>query len=220
LNIPKTTIAITLLTFVLSVIVLLNMGGEFIPELEEGDFAVETRLLTGSSLTNTIQTTQKTAKILVERFPEVEKVVTKIVSSEITVDPMPLEASDMIVVLKPKREWVSASSFDELAAKMTKELEDFPGVSIGFQFPVQMRFNELMTGARQDVVCKIFGEDLDTLAYYANQLGNLVKTVEGAQDLYVETVTGMPQVVITYSRDALAMYGLPVRDVNNTVNAA
>lgn len=220
LNIPKTTIAITLLTFVLSVIVLLNMGGEFIPELEEGDFAVETRLLTGSSLTNTIQTTQKTAKILVERFPEVEKVVTKIGSSEIPVDPMPLEASDMIVVLKPKSEWVSASSFDELAAKMTKELKDVPGVSIGFQFPVQMRFNELMTGARQDVVCKIFGEDLDTLAYYSNKLGNLIKTVEGAQDLYVETVTGMPQVVITYDRDAMAMYGLTIRDVNNTVNAA
>lgn len=220
LNIPKTTLAITLLAFVVSVMVLLNMGGEFIPELEEGDFAVETRLLTGSSLTNTIQTTQKTARILLERFPEVEKVVTKIGSSEIPVDPMPLEASDMIVVLKPKSEWESASSFDELAAKMTKELEDVPGVSIGFQFPVQMRFNELMTGARQDVVCKIFGEDLDTLAYYANQLGNLVKTVEGAQDLYVETVTGMPQVVITYNRDALAMYGLTVRDVNNTVNAA
>ncbi len=220
LEIPRTTIAVTLLIFALSGFVLSNMGGEFIPELEEGDFAVETRLLTGSSLTNTIKTTQKTAKILVDRFPEVEKVVTKIGSSEIPVDPMPLEASDMMVILKPKSEWVSAASFDELAEKMSQELNDVPGVSIGFQFPVQMRFNELMTGARQDVVCKIFGEDLDTLAHYSNKLGKLISTVEGAKDLYVETVTGMPQVVITYNRDAMAMYGLTVRDVNNTVNAA
>ena len=220
LNIPKTTLAITLLTFGLSAFVLMSLGGEFMPELEEGDFAVETRLLTGSSLTNTINTTQKTAKILVERFPEVEKVVTKIGSSEIPVDPMPLEASDMMVILKDKSEWTSASTFDELAEKMSEELEDVPGVSIGFQFPVQMRFNELMTGARQDVVCKIFGENLDTLALYAHKLGETVARVQGATDLYVETVTGMPQVVITYNRDAMAMYGLTIRDINRTVNAA
>jgi len=217
---PKTAIATTLSLFAVSVFVLLNMGGEFIPELEEGDFAIDTRLLTGSSLTNTINTTQKSAKILLDRFPEVEKVVTKIGSSEIPLDPMPLEASDMMVILKDKSKWVSASSFDELAEKMGKELEDIPGVSFGFQFPVQMRFNELMTGARQDVVCKIFGEDLDTLARYSKKLGELISTVDGAINLYVETVTGMPQVVITYNREAMAMYGLNVRDINNTVNTA
>jgi cobalt-zinc-cadmium resistance protein CzcA len=217
---PKTAIAATLSMFAVSVFVLLNMGGEFIPELEEGDFAIDTRLLTGSSLTNTINTTQKSAKILLERFPEVEKVVTKIGSSEIPLDPMPLEASDMMVILKDKNKWVSASSFDELAAKMGKELEDIPGVSFGFQYPVQMRFNELMTGARQDVVCKIFGEDLDTLARYSKNLGEIISTVDGATNLYVETVTGMPQVVITYNREAMAMYGLNVRDINNTVNTA
>lgn len=220
LSFPKTAIAITLSFFAISVFVLLRMGGEFIPELEEGDFAIDTRLLTGSSLTNTINTTQKTAKILLERFPEVEKVVTKIGSSEIPLDPMPLEASDMMVVLKEKSEWVSASSFDELAEKMGKELEDIPGVSFGFQFPVQMRFNELMTGARQDVVCKIFGEDLDTLARYSKRLGELISTVDGATNLYVETVTGMPQVVITYNREAMSMYGLNVHEINNTVNTA
>jgi len=220
LKFPKTAVASTLGLFAVSVFVLLNMGGEFIPELEEGDFAIDTRLLTGSSLTNTINTTQKTAKILLERFPEVEKVVTKIGSSEIPLDPMPLEASDMMVVLKDKSKWVSASTFDELAEKMGKKLEDIPGVSFGFQFPVQMRFNELMTGARQDVVCKIFGEDLDTLARYSKKLGELITTVDGATNLYVETVTGMPQVVITYNREAMAMYGLNVRDINNTVNTA
>lgn len=220
LSIPRITLVTTFLVSMISVFVLFRLGGEFIPELEEGDFAVDTRLLTGSNLTNTINTTQQTAAILLERFPEVEKVVTKIGSAEIPVDPMPLEASDMMVILKAKKDWTSARSFDELAEKMGKELADVPGLSVGFQFPVQMRFNELMTGARQDVVCKIFGEDLDTLALYSKRLGNLISSVEGSADLYVETVTGMPQVVISYNRDAMAMYGLTVKEINNTVNAA
>ncbi len=220
LSIPKITLATTFVVSILAMVMLSRLGGEFIPELEEGDFAVDTRLLTGSNLTNTINTTQKSAQILLERFPEVEKVVTKIGSAEIPVDPMPLEASDMMVILKDKKDWVSAKSFDELSEKMGKELADIPGLSFGFQFPVQMRFNELMTGARQDVVCKIFGEDLDTLAVYAKRLGEIISKVDGSSNLYVETVTGMPQVVISYDRNAMAMYGLRVRDVNKTVNAA
>jgi len=220
LQFPKTIITGTLVMFAIALLILSKMGGEFIPELEEGDFAVETRLLTGSNLNTTIAATQKTAGILLEKFPEVEKVVTKIGSAEIPTDPMPLEASDMMVILKDKKEWTSAKSFDELAEKMTKELSVVPGVSVGFQFPVQMRFNELMTGARQDVVCKIFGENLDSLALYANKLGELIKTVDGAINLYVETVTGMPQVVIKYNRDAMAKYGLNVSDINRVVNTA
>jgi cobalt-zinc-cadmium resistance protein CzcA len=210
----------TLALFALAVFVLMNMGGEFIPQLEEGDFAVEVRLLTGSNLNTSIETTQKTSKILLDKFPEVEKVVTKIGSSEIPTDPMPLEASDMMVILKDKSEWTSAKSFPELADKMGKALAVVPGVSVGFQFPVQMRFNELMTGARQDVVCKIFGEDLDSLARYSKQLGEIIGTVNGATALYVESVTGMPQVVINYNRDAMIAHGLSIHDINNTVNAA
>ncbi|SEW53812.1 CusA/CzcA family heavy metal efflux RND transporter [Chitinophaga arvensicola] len=217
---PKSLIAGTLVLFAIAVFILGKMGGEFIPELEEGDFAVETRLLTGSSLNTTINATQKTAAILLKKFPEVEKVVTKIGSAEIPTDPMPLEASDMMVILKDKKEWTSAHTFDELSAKMSKELAVVPGVSVGFQFPVQMRFNELMTGARQDVVCKIFGEDLDSLAFYAGKLGDIIKGVDGAINLYVETVTGMPQVVISYNRDAMAKYGLNVSDINRVVNTA
>lgn len=220
LHYPKSIIASTLVLFAIATIILGSMGGEFIPELEEGDFAVETRLLTGSNLNTTIKATQQTAHILLEKFPEVEKVVTKIGSAEIPTDPMPLEASDMMVILKDKKEWTSAKTFDELADKMGKELSVVPGVSVGFQFPVQMRFNELMTGARQDVVCKIFGEDLDTLALYANKLGETIKTVDGAINLYVETVTGMPQIVINYNRDAMARYGLNVSDINRVVNTA
>lgn len=220
LSFPK-TIAITVLAiFLFSVFILSRLGGEFIPKLEEGDFAVDTRLLTGSSLTQTIQTTQKTAGILLERFPEVEKVVTKIGSGEIPTDPMPIEASDMMVILKDKKEWTSASSFDELANKMSKAIEEVPGVTAGFQYPVQMRFNELMTGARQDVVCKIFGEDLDTLAAYSAKLGELVNTVEGATDLYVESVTGLPQIVVQFNRDALARYQLAVEEVNRVIRTA
>ena len=220
LNIPKTVIGITILLFFISIGLLMNMGGEFIPQLEEGDFAVETRVLTGSNLNNTIASTQKATKLLLQNFPEVEKIVTKIGSAEIPTDPMPFEAGDMMVILKDKKEWTSAKSFAELSSKMTKVLEQVPGITVGFQFPVQMRFNELMTGARQDVVCKIFGENLDTLTHYASQLNNIIQTVDGAVNIYEEKVTGMPQVVIKYNRDGMAKYGLNVEDVNRVINTA
>ncbi|MCK6691316.1 MAG: CusA/CzcA family heavy metal efflux RND transporter [Thermoanaerobaculia bacterium] len=220
LHFPRTIVAAAVLMFAGAVLMMRTLGGEFIPELEEGDFAVDTRVLTGSNLNTTIQATQQTAKVLLDHFPEVKKVVTKIGSGEIPTDPMPIEASDMMVILKDKKEWTSAKSFDELAEKMGEKLQAIPGVTAGFQFPVQMRFNELMTGARQDVVCKIFGEDLDTLALYARRLGELINTVDGARDLYVESVTGMPQIVIAYRRDALAKFGLHVSEVNRVVNTA
>jgi heavy metal efflux system protein len=210
----------SVVSFVAAIIILLNIGGEFIPELEEGDFAVDTRLLTGSSLTATIEATGKAAGILKNRFPEVEKVVTKIGSGEVPTDPMPIEASDMMVILKDKKEWTSAKTFNELANKMSIALQDVPGITTGFQYPVQMRFNELMTGARQDVVIKIFGDDLQILSKYAAKVANIANTISGATDMYVETVTGVPQVVIQYNRSALARYGINIVDVNNTVQAA
>jgi len=220
LNIPKAIIVSTIALFAISVILLLNMGGEFIPQLEEGDFAVETRVLTGSNLNNTIESTQKASKLLIQNFPEIQKIVTKIGSAEIPTDPMPFEAGDMMVILKDKSEWTSAKTFNELSAKMTKVLEQVPGITVGFQFPVQMRFNELMTGARQDVVCKIFGENLDSLTHYASRLNDIIKTVDGAINIYEEKVTGMPQVVIKYNRDGMAKYGLNVADINKVVNSA
>ncbi len=219
-NFPKTVLTLVLAIFLFSVAVLLSLGGEFIPALEEGDFAVDTRVLTGSNLNTTIAYTQKAAHILKTQFPEVEKVVTKIGSGEVPTDPMPMEASDMMVILKPKKEWTSAGSFNELAEKMGKSLEAVPGLTAGFQYPVQMRFNELMTGARQDVVCKIFGEDLDTLAAYAHKLGGIVNSVEGAKNLYVEAVSGMPQIIINYNRNTIAQYNLNISDINKVVNTA
>ncbi len=217
---PKAIIASTLAIFVAAIFILSRMGGEFMPQLEEGDFAVETRLLTGSNLNNTIKSTQQASKILLKQFPEVEKVVTKIGSAEIPTDPMPFEAGDMMVILKDKKEWTSAKTFPELSAKMTAAMEQIPGITVGFQFPVQMRFNELMTGARQDVVCKIFGENLDTLTQYAHKLNDIMKSVDGAVNIYEETVTGMPQVVVKYNREAMAKYGLNVSDINRVVNTA
>ncbi len=220
LGYPKAVISTVIGLFVVAVITLSLLGGEFIPALEEGDFAVDTRVLTGSNLTTTIESTQKAAHILKSQFPEVEKVVTKIGSGEVPTDPMPMEASDMMVVLKDKSEWKSAKTFNEMADKMSKALEEVPGITAGFQYPVQMRFNELMTGARQDVVCKIFGENLDTLALYAQRLGKIVSTVEGTQNLFVEPVTGMPQVVIEYNRNTIAQYHLSIDDINKVVNTA
>lgn len=220
LRIPKLTITAVVITFFIAIWVLTRLGGEFIPALEEGDFAVDTRVLTGSNLNTTVEFTQKAAHILLTKFPEVEKVVTKIGSGEVPTDPMPMEASDMMVIMKDKKEWKNAKTFDEMAEKMGKELEDVPGITAGFQYPVQMRFNELMTGARQDVVCKIFGENLDTLALYAEKLGQLVNHVSGTQNLYVEAVTGVPQVIISYDRNALAQYQVSITDVNKAVNMA
>ncbi len=220
LNHSKVILSIVVVLFSLAVVVLLSLGGEFIPALEEGDFAVETRVLTGSNLNTTINSTQKAAYILKSQFPEVEKVVTKIGSGEVPTDPMPMEAADMMVILKDKSEWTSATTFNELADKMQVAVSDVPGISTSFQYPVQMRFNELMTGAKQDVVCKIFGENLDTLAAYAKKLGAIVNTVDGAQNLYVEAVTGLPQIIVEYNRAAIAQYHLSIEDINKTLNTS
>ncbi len=220
LRIQKTVFAIVIVLFASAIFILANMGGEFIPALEEGDFAVDTRVLTGSNLNTTIESTKQAAHLLKTQFPEVIKIVTKIGSGEVPTDPMPMDASDMMVILKDKSEWTSAKTFPELSEKMSKALEDVPGITVGFQFPVQMRFNELMTGARQDVVLKIFGDDLDSLAVTANKIGKVINTVEGAQDLYIEPVTGLPQVIITYNRPVISQYRLSIAEINKVINAA
>src|SRR5690606_35441737 len=194
----KKIITVVLTLFVVAVGMLTRLGGEFIPSLPEGDFAVETRVLTGSNIHVSIDAVSKASKILMEKFPEVEKVVTKTGTSEVPSEPLPIDVSDMIIVLKNRKEWKSAKTYGELEEKMINALEDIPGVTFGFQYPVAMRFNELISGARQDVVCKIYGENLDTLAHYAEKLGNLCQKVDGSSGLYVESVIGMPQIVVKY----------------------
>ena len=221
LKIPNLIFFSTVGLFFISLFVMSRLGGEFIPSLPEGDFAVDTRVLPGSNLKTSTEAVQKSAKVLMKKFPEIEKVVGKTGSSEIPTDPMPIDASDMMIILKPRKEWTSAKTYDDLAEKMSAELKkNIIGVTYSFQYPVAMRFNELMTGARQDVVCKIYGENLDTLKVYSEKLGEISKKINGAQNIYVEPISGMPQIVITYKRDALSQFGLNVSDVNNIVNTA
>lgn len=214
-------IVIATVMFLASLALFLTLGSEFIPTLDEGDFAVETRILTGSSLSESVETVTRASEIILAEFPdEVKEVVGKIGSSEIPIDPMPLEASDMIIVLKDKDEWKKASGRDELAELMAEKLDVLTGVSFGFQQPIQMRFNELMTGARQDIVIKVYGENLDQLSTYASRIGKIVNTVAGARDLYVEKVTGLPQILVNIKREQLAPYGLDVATVNQAINMA
>lgn len=216
----KTIIAFSLVLLAVSIFIFTRMGGEFIPTLEEGDFAVETRLMSGTSLNQTIETMQQAAGILKKQFPEVKEVIGKLGSSEIPTDPMPIESGDMMIILKDKKEWTSADSREELAEKMSKALEVIPGVEFGFQQPIQMRFNELMTGARQDVAIKIFGEDLDALAENADKVSKLIHNVKGVEDIYVEKITGLPQVQVRLDRDKIAQYGLTITDVNDVLKTA
>jgi len=197
-----------------------TLGGEFIPTLSEGDFAVEMRVLTGSSLSYTIEQAQQAGAILKKQFPEVKEVVAKIGSGEIPTDPMPVEAADLMIILKDQQDWTSAPDREALAEKMAQALSIMPGVTFSFQQPIQMRFNELISGAKQDVVLKIYGEDLQQLADYAQQAGRLVRQVPGAADVYVEQVTGLPQIVVQLDRNRLAQFGLNVSDVNRTVQTA
>lgn len=220
LNFPKTVIGISISLLLISFFVFSRMGGEFIPELPEGDFAVETRVLTGSNITTTTDACLKAAHILKKKFPEVEKVIGKVGSGEIPTDPMPMEAADLMIILKDKSEWTSANSWDELSEKMSKALQDVPGVTYSFQYPVAMRFNELMTGAKQDVVCKIFGENLDTLSKYSKLLGDVAGKIDGAENVYIEPIDGLPQIIIHYKRNIIAQYGMNISDINKVVNTA
>lgn len=215
----RIVLSVLAVLLVFSLLLFSRLGAEFIPSLDEGDFAVETRLITGTSLTKTVDETLKASELLKKKFPEVLKVVGKIGTAEIPTDPMPMEACDLMLILKDKSEWVSAASKDELAQKMQDYLEsNLPGISFGFQQPIQMRFNELMTGAKQDVVVKVYGEDLEKLSTYAEQIGNLSRLIDGVQDIYVEQVTGLPQLIVSYDRQALSRYNITVEDVNRAIN--
>ena len=213
-------VVIAAVLFVVSLFTFTRLGGEFIPQLDEGDFAVETRVLTGSSIDQIIDASTKAQKIILTQFPEVKQVVNKIGSGEVPTDPMPIEAGDMMIILKDKKDWTSASSREELAEKMGEALSVIPGVTFGFQQPIQMRFNELITGAKQDVVIKIYGEDLDILTEEATKIGKLIKPVEGVFDVYVEEVTGLPQIQIKFNRDRIAQYGLNIDAINRTIKTA
>ena len=208
--------ALGLLIF--SVVLFTTMGGEFIPTLDEGDFVIQPVLKTGTSLTKTIATTTKIEKIILKNFPEVTQVVSRIGAAEVPTDPMSMEESDVIVKLKPKSEWVSAESKDELADKIKSALEaQIPNMEIEFTQPIEMRFNELVSGTRSDVAVKIFGEDLNVLAQKAHEIENAIKNVEGASDIIIEKTEGLPQMFVQYDRSKIARYGLNIADLNEMI---
>ncbi|SDJ11556.1 cobalt-zinc-cadmium resistance protein CzcA [Pedobacter sp. ok626] len=220
LGFKKLVVAIAIVCFGFTLWVFSNMGGEFLPQLEEGDLAVEIAMAQGTSLTQVVETFSKAEKILKDKFPEVKQVVTRIGSAEIPTDPMPIERGDMMVAMLPKEEWTSAKTKEEMSEKMEEALSILPGVSVELTQPMQMRFNELMTGVRQDVAIKIYGEDLDVLVEEANKVSKLIAPVAGVSEPFVEQVTGLPQVLVTYDRDKIAQYGLTIGDINSILKTA
>jgi cobalt-zinc-cadmium resistance protein CzcA len=213
----KKTVVSLAVTLLLSVALLFTqMGGEFVPTLDEGDFVIQPVLKTGTSLSNTVMATTRIEQIL-KKFPEVEQVVSRIGAAEVPTDPMSMEESDVIIKLKPKKEWVSAESKDELADKFKEALAEIPGVDFEFTQPIEMRFNELITGVRADLAIKIFGEDLDILHKTALEVERVIQNIEGAADITVEKVAGLPQMSVKYDRQKIAKYGLNVEDLNNII---
>jgi cobalt-zinc-cadmium resistance protein CzcA len=212
-------VAGAIVLLVVALMIFGRMGGEFIPQLQEGDYAFHCILPQGTSLTQSVETAMQASRIL-RSFPEVKMVVAKTGSAEVPTDPMPPEASDLVIMLKPKEEWTTTNDYNKLAELMIEKLEMIPGVFFEASQPIQMRFNELMTGVRQDVAIKIFGENIDTLAALAPQVARIVQSVDGATEPQVERTTGLPQITIQYDRAKIAGYGLNIEDINHTISTA
>lgn len=201
-----------------AVVIFLRLGGVFIPTLDEGDFVVQPILKPGTSLTETVQFTTDIEKVLLENFPEVEQVVSRIGAAEVPTDPMSMEMSDIIIRLKPRDQWVSAGTKEELADLMKEKMSIFPGVEYEFTQPIEMRFNELITGVRSDVAIKIFGEDQEILFSQATRIKSLIQNVPGAADVSVEQVVGLPNILVKYDRRKIAKYGLNIEDLNRIIS--
>ena len=221
LRFKKAVLAISLGLFVLAIVVFQNMGGEFIPTIEEGDLAINATIMTGSSLSQMVKTTTEYEKILKAKFPEIKTIVSKIGSGEIPTDPMPIESGDLIIVLKDKDEWTGDyDNWEDLANAMKEEMEAIPGANIEVSQPIQMRFNELMTGSRSDIAIKIFGDDLEILDTKAKELIAKVNNIEGIGDLKQDKVTGLPQITVKYDYNKIALYGLNITDINQIIRSS
>jgi cobalt-zinc-cadmium resistance protein CzcA len=213
-------VMVSLALFGMSWFTFSRLGGEFIPTLEEGDFALHQILPPGSSLNQSIEVSKKIQTVLLETFPEVETIVSKIGTSEIPTDPMPIEVGDIMVRMRPKKEWVSAKTKEEMFEKMEEALAVIPGVQYEFTQPIQMRFNELIAGVREDIAIKLFGENTEVLYLKAKEAEQLIKGIEGIGDLRVEQTQGLPQMIVKYERHKIAQYGLNIRELNTTLRTA
>ncbi len=197
-----------------------KMGGEFIPQLDEGDLAFHAILKPGSSLSESIATTTKIEKIVKDDFPEVIDIISRIGVADVPTDPMPMDIADVFVILKPENEWTRDISKDELISSMKHAVEQVPGVNFEFTQPIEMRFNELITGVREDIAVKLYGDDLSILAEKAEEIGKIVATVDGVADMKVEAISGQPQITINYNRNKLAQYGLQINELNKLIETA
>lgn len=200
--------------FCVSVVGFKFLGGEFIPSLEEGDFAVEMSMSQGTSLSQMVESCTKAEKLLKKEYPEIKQVVSRIGSAEIPTDPMPVERADIMIALKPKAEWTSAKTTPELMEKMKETLSAIPGLEAEISQPIQMRNNELLTGIKQDVAIKIFGEDLDVLTEQAGKVKRMIEDVPGVSGIFVEEVAGLPQIQVKYNHEKMAAYGVSVDDIS------
>jgi cobalt-zinc-cadmium resistance protein CzcA len=213
-------VAASVLVLMASFFLFNSLGGEFIPEMDEGDFATNYIIRQGSNLKQTIKTGTELEKIILNNFPEVKEVVSKIGTSEVPTDPMPVESADLIIVLKDKKDWTSAKDKDELAEQMNKKMSAIPGINLSFEQPIQMRFNELIAGVKSDIAIKIFGENLDILFDNGNEVSKIISNINGVTDVKVEQIVGMPQLVVKYNRARIAQYGLNILDLNTILNTA
>lgn len=220
LNARKGLIVLMVALLGVSLWLFTTLGGEFIPSLDEGDFAAEMSMSQGTSLSQMVATTTLAEKILKDNFPEVKQAVTRIGSAEIPTDPMPVERADLLIALKPKSEWTSARTKDELMEKMEDALADIPGLEVEMTQPIQMRNNELITGIKQDVAIKIYGSDLDVLSAQAKRVASLIRGVRGISEPQVEKVRGLPQIQVRYDRGRLASYGISIADANDILSTA
>ena len=200
--------------FCVSVVGFNFLGGEFIPSLEEGDFAVEMSMSQGTSLSQMVESCTKAEKLLKKEYPEIKQVVSRIGSAEIPTDPMPVERADIMIALKPKAEWISAKTTPELMEKMEETLSAIPGLEAEISQPIQMRNNELLTGIKQDVAIKIFGDDLDVLTQQAGKVKKMIEDVPGVSGIFVEEVAGLPQIQVKYNHEKMAAYGVSVDDIS------
>ena len=200
--------------FCVSIVGFKYLGGEFIPSLEEGDFAVEMSMSQGTSLSQMVESCTKAEKLLKKEYPEIKQVVSRIGSAEIPTDPMPVERADIMIALKPKAEWTSAKTTPELMEKMEETLSAIPGLEAEISQPIQMRNNELLTGIKQDVAIKIFGDNLDVLTQQAGKVKKMIEDVPGVSGIFVEEVAGLPQIQVRYNHEKMAAYGVSVDDIS------
>lgn len=206
---------------ILSGLLATRMGSEFVPSLNEGDFAIQALRIPGTSLSQSVAMQQQLERTIKEKHPEVDRVFARTGTAEIASDPMPPNISDGYIMLRPVDRWPEPrKSRDELLAAVQATIAKLPGSNYEFSQPIQLRFNELISGVRSDVAVKLFGDDMDVLNDTATRISTVLGKVPGAAEVKVEQTTGLPMLTVNIDRDKTSRYGLNVADVQDTIATA